>query len=251
MVYKCIGVLHRELQGEVVKCWDWFKSTSDSSLCNPRPCKTAWLARGPSDFCWQNSATVCAPGSLLWLLLHPWALCLQPTFQGELAVILVPLKPRGCNLWLSAAYRWFNHQCTGANRHRGRCCPSPFKPPLLRSQWQWSQVGSCSPCQQPLGLYPASFLSHFPLLVCWRGANSKRAQVHRPTHLIGVSPPLVRDRKQGLTSCQTCASWKDLLFFPWEPLKIITDKYPESGHNQHTTLMQILLKLEKYGNYIK
>lgn len=98
-------------------------------------------------------------------------------------MILVPLKPRGCNLWLSAAYRWFNHQCTGANRHRGRCCPSPFKPPLLRSQWQWSQVGSCSPCQQPLGLYPASFLSHFPLLVCWRGANSKRAQVHRPTSL--------------------------------------------------------------------
>lgn len=198
------------------------------------------LAQGPSGFCWQNSATVCAPSSPLWLLLQPWARSLLFTFQGELAVILVSLKPQGCNLWPSAAH---NHQCTRANRQRGRCCPSPYKLPLLRSQMQWSQVGSWSLCQQPLGLYPASFSSHFPLLMCWHGVNSKWAHVLRPTSLTCSG--------EGEKTTFNIVSILDILFLPWEPLKISSDKYPEPGHNQHTTLMQISLKLENYGDYIK
>lgn len=191
------------------------------------------LARGPSDFCWQNSATVCAPSCPLRLLLQPWALCLQPTFQGELAVILVSLKPQGCNLWPSAAHRWFDHQCTRANRHRGRCCPPPHKLPLLRSQMQWSQVSSWSLCQQPLGLYLASFLSHFPLLMCWHGANSNWAHVHRG------SPVPVRDKNKVWHCVNLAHHEKTFYCFPescWKSAQI-------------NTLVQVIINTEHWWKY--
>lgn len=142
------------------------------------------LAPGPCDFCWQNSGTVCAPGCPPWLLLRPWALCLQPTFQGELAVMLVSLTAGAVTSGHQQLRGGLTASAPGqTDRHRERCCPSPYKLPLLRSQRQWSQVGFWSLCQQPWGLYPASFLSHFPLLMCWHGANSKWAQVHRATSL--------------------------------------------------------------------
>lgn len=146
MIYKRI----RELQGETAL-------RNARSDLNP-PAISIWAAHVParrpgadSRAGWLLLAELCRrpSGSPRRLLPHAWALCPRPTFQGGSAVILVSLKPPGCKLWPSAAHRRFHRPCGRASSRSRRCCPSPYKLPLLRSQWQGSWVGSWSPCQLP------------------------------------------------------------------------------------------------------